>query len=150
MKAARQRKIIELITQRPISTQERLTAELIEAGFEVSQATVSRDIKEMGLIKVMGRDGNYYYACPNPEAPNPIIRLKRLFADSVLKIDTSDNLVVIKTLPGVAHAVASCIDGIGWPEIIGTVAGDDTILAVIKNRKLAKQIHSRFSEFLTP
>lgn len=148
MKAARQRKIIELITERSISTQEELTSDLIAAGFEVSQATVSRDIKEMGLIKVMGKGGNYYYAFPNPEAPNPEKRLKRLFADSVLKIEISDNLVVIKTLPGVAHAIASCVDGIDWPEIIGTVAGDDTILAVVKSRRLAKQIHQRFLSLL--
>ncbi len=113
----------------------------------MTQATVSRDIKELGLIKVPAGENLYHYAAP-PAQPviNAYHRLQRLFADSVTKIDDSENLILIRTLPGTAHAVASCLDNTAWPEIIGTVAGDDTILVIVKPREAAGRVLKRFQE----
>ncbi|MEW6621649.1 MAG: arginine repressor [Bacillota bacterium] len=133
MKNARQKKILEIIKEYNVETQEELAKRLKESGFEVTQATVSRDIKELGLIKIATGNDSYKYHMVNEQRQGiNISRLSRLLQDSVVKIDHSENLIIIKTLPGVANAIASCIDHIQWPEVIGTVAGDDTILIVVK------------------
>lgn len=147
MKVLRQKKIIEIIQHQAIETQEELVQALKNAGFAVTQATVSRDIKELGLIKLPGQNNSSYYAYPTG---NLVVRnqerLKRLFLNSVQSIDYSENLVVIKTLPGEAQGVASAIDYAGWQEIIGTVAGDDTILIIIKPKRATLQVLGRFKE----
>ncbi|HHP50576.1 MAG TPA: arginine repressor [Moorella mulderi] len=134
-KAQRHRLILEIISSVEVSTQEQLAQELKKRGLRVTQATLSRDIKELGLLKVPSGENQYRYVHPASQpVPNPYIRLQRLFMDSVLSVDSSENLIVIRTLPGAAHAVASCLDNVGWREVIGTVAGDDTILVVVKPR----------------
>ncbi|HBV96856.1 MAG: ArgR family transcriptional regulator [Peptococcaceae bacterium BICA1-7] len=133
MKSVRQKRIIDIIRNMSIETQEQLANELGLAGFTITQATVSRDVKELGLIKVPGENNSSIYAVPDRTIiPDKEKRLKRLFVDSVQKIDHSENMVVLKTLPGEAQGVASAIDNSDWPEIIGTVAGDDTIIMVVK------------------
>ena len=133
MKVLRHAKIKEIIDHSEVETQEELAEALRKDGIEVTQATVSRDIKELRLIKVPTGDGRYRYAFPMDQAMVfSQSRMERMFRDSVLGIDFSQNIVVIKTLPGTANAVASTIDCARWPEIIGTVAGDDNILIVVK------------------
>ncbi|KYH31645.1 arginine repressor [Moorella mulderi DSM 14980] len=113
----------------------------------MTQATVSRDIKELGLVKVPAGENLYRYAAP-PGQPlvNTYGRLQRLFEDSVVKVDDSENLILIRTMPGTAHAVASCLDNLAWPEIIGTVAGDDTILVIVKPKEAVATVLKRFEE----
>jgi len=145
MKAKRQQKILELIQQNVVTTQEELAANLTECGFRVTQATVSRDIKELGLIKVAGYNNILHYVSPKEFTTSRVDeRLKRYFRDIVVNISVSENLIVIKTQPGGAQGVAAAIDEIGWQEIIGTVGGDDTILAVIKPMSMTEVVRNRF------
>lgn len=133
MKALRHAIIREIIEQNAIETQEDLAEALLQREIKVTQATVSRDIKELMLIKVPAGEGRYRYAFPiesNTTFLQP--RMERIFQDSVVGMDHSENIVVIKTLPGTAQAVAAAIDNTKWPNIIGTVAGDDNILVVVK------------------
>lgn len=149
MKSLRHSKIKEIVERQVIQTQDELAEELRRAGIEVTQATVSRDIKELMLVKVPTGDGGYRYAFP-PEQ-NVIYtqtRMTRVFHDSVIAIDCSENIIVIKTLPGMAQAVASTIDNSKWPEVIGTVAGDDTIFSLVKPRDAVDDVLARFQRLL--
>lgn len=149
MKAGRHRKIIEIITSKTIETQEDLALELRLKGYKVTQATVSRDIKELGLIKVPAGENKYRYAQPQVNRlVNVHHRLQRMFQDSVTNIDYSENLILIRTLPGTAHAVASCIDQTEWPQIIGTVAGDDTILIIVKPKKSVPTVINNLNKLM--
>ena len=145
MKNLRCKKIVEIIKEKNICTQDELVHELLKRGFKVTQATISRDIKELGLIKVPSTNGISHYIAPgetiNLKSDD---RIKRLFKSSVVSINSSENLVIIKTLPGEAQGVASAIDNAEWPEIIGTVAGDDTILTVIKPQRITSVIMRKF------
>ena len=135
-KRIRQDKIREIITSRAIETQQLLTEALLEMDIEVTQATVSRDIKEMRLIKVSADGGRSRYACPNEEVNFPTKnRLEQLLAEAIIRIDSSENIIVLKTLPGTANAICAALDNAAWPEIIGTLAGDDTILVVVKPKE---------------
>lgn len=145
IKARRQNKILKIIRRELIETQEDLAARLKECGFEVTQATVSRDIKELGLIKIPCENNLFKYAYPGEQtAQRAEDRLKRYFRDAVVSLDISENLLVIKTHPGDAQGVALAIDQIGWQEIIGTVGGDDTILVIIKPIQAAEMVKKRF------
>lgn len=149
MKGLRHAKIKEIIEQRVIETQEELAESLRKEGIEVTQATVSRDIKELMLIKVPTGDGRYRYAFPIEQNIHfSQSRMERIFQDSVLGLDYSENLIVIKTLPGTAQAVAATIDYVKWQEIIGTVAGDDNILIVVKPASAVPQVISKLQAFL--
>lgn len=128
MKGLRHGKIKEIIDQQVIETQEDLATALREHGIDVTQATVSRDIKELMLIKVPTGDGRYRYAFPSDQGVVlSQARMERIFQDSVINIISNENLIIIRTLPGTAQAVAYTIDYVRWPEILGTIAGDDTI-----------------------
>lgn len=134
MKTKRQKKIIEIIERTAIGTQEELALELEKIGYEVTQATVSRDIKELGLIKIPAGNNTYKYGIRGDTAiPHNEERLRRMLQELVIGLDYSENIVVLKTYPGSAQSVASLVDGAKWPEVIGTVAGDDTILLVVKD-----------------
>lgn len=149
MKSRRQMKIQELISKEVIHTQEELAAKLRQAGFDVTQATVSRDIKEMGLIKVPSPDEEYRYAIPVEAHPaNFTERLRRVLREVVVTVNQSENLMVIRTIPGNAHALASLIDNSNWPEVIGTVAGDDTILLVISAKEETHQVRERIDRIM--
>lgn len=147
MKNSRQRKILEIISREAVETQQELASALKKSGFKVTQATVSRDIKELGLIKIPAENKLSRYSL-GIERPAPRIEehLKRLFRDSVISLDLSENLIIIKTHPGGAQAVASAIDQAGWPEIIGTVGGDDTILVIVKPKRVTADVLKRFEE----
>lgn len=150
MKALRHAKIKELIEQQLVETQEELAELLRKTGIVVTQATVSRDIKELFLIKVPAGDGRYRYAFP-PEQ-NLIFslsRMERIFQDSIIGMDHSQNIIVLRTLPGAAQAVASTIDHVKWPEIIGTVAGDDTIFIVVKPPEESQLVMEKFRRLLS-
>ncbi|WP_425061146.1 Arginine repressor [Sporomusa carbonis] len=149
MKALRHSKIKEIVDRYIIETQEELADALSKHGIDVTQATVSRDIKELMLIKVPTGDGRYRYAFP-PEQ-NIILsqaRLERTFQDSIVAIDYSQNIVVLRTLPGTAQAVAYTIDYVKWPEIIGTVAGDDTIFVLVKPIEAVPQVIAKFKSLM--
>jgi len=149
MKARRQMKVQEIITKETIHTQEDLAEKLRLAGFEVTQATVSRDIKEMGLIKVPGAGDDYRYAAPTEAHPNNLQdRLKRVLRETMVSINDTESLIVIRTIPGNAHALAAGMDNSNWEELIGTIAGDDTILLVIKPKEAVPTVLNRISTLL--
>ena len=150
MKAIRHARIKDIIENAVIETQEDLAEALREQHIEVTQATVSRDIKELMLIKVPTGDGRYRYAYPMEK--NLVFsknRMSRMFQDSVIGLDYSENIIVVKTLPGTANAVASTLDYAKWPEIIGTVAGDDNILVVIKPIEAVPQIIKKLESLMS-
>lgn len=147
MKSKRQQLILEIVSSNPMATQDQLAKELLARGLRVTQATISRDIKELGLVKIPAGDNQYSYTVPpNQAVINAYGRLQRLFKDSVLKVDDSENLILIRTLPGTAHAVASCLDSLAWREVIGTVAGDDTILVIVKPKEAVSAVLEKFFE----
>lgn len=133
MKQGRQSKILEIIESQDVETQDELSVLLRAQGFEVTQATISRDIKELKLIKVQSQGGAYKYAVSGREAPDKIDVLKRVFRDTVLSVDKAAGMVVIRTLTGSANAAAEAIDVLGMSEIAGTLAGDNTIFVALKD-----------------
>ena len=145
MKTRRHKVIREIIEQKKIETQCQLTDELKKHGFHVTQATISRDIKEMGLIKVASEDNSFRYNFPSGMMTgNSFERAKRMMRENMLKLEVNQFLLAIKTLPGAAQGVAFCLDGLGWKEIAGCVAGDDTILLMAREgedvHKLAENL----------
>ena len=145
MKSERQEKILEIISKESVETQESLAEKLKTWGFTVTQATISRDIKELGLIKIPGNNNIFHYAYPQKITTQRMDdRIIKYFRDVVLSLDISENLIVIKTQPGGAQGAAAAIDQAGWKEIIGTVGGDDTILVVIKPVQMAETVLNRF------
>ncbi|WP_026105018.1 transcriptional regulator AhrC/ArgR [Halalkalibacterium ligniniphilum] len=147
-KGQRHIKIREIIANNEVETQDELVERLKNAGYNVTQATVSRDIKELHLVKVPMLDGRYKYSLPADQRFNPLQKLKRALVDSFVSIDRSDNLIVMKTLPGNANAVAALIDNLDWPEIMGTVSGDDTMLIICKSKDDGPIVTDRFLEML--
>jgi transcriptional regulator of arginine metabolism len=133
LKYSRHAKILELIESSEIETQEDLANSLRSSGFNVTQATVSRDIKELRLIKVLTREGKYKYATIKQQESVISDRFMKLFKDSVLSIDHAGNMIIIKTLVGAANAAAAAIDAVDLKEVAGTIAGDDTIFLVIRD-----------------
>lgn len=129
----RDRRILDIIEARPITTQGELVAALRSAGVRVTQATISRDIKRLGLVKLATRDGAYRYTAPQNATPSRAeirARLSRAMRDYVLEVDEGSGLVVVKTMTGSASTVAEAIDEMAWPDVVGTVAGDNTIIVV--------------------
>lgn len=149
MKMTRHAKIKEIIDKNKIETQEDLAAALRSEGIEVTQATVSRDIKELMLVKVPDANGHYHYAYPKEH--NMLLtpgRLERTFQDSIVSIKATDCLVVVRTLPGTAQAVAYAIDYMKWPEILGTIAGDDTVFVAVGNEEDIAVFMNRFKDHI--
>jgi arginine repressor len=145
MKYNRHAKILELIEKYPIETQEELAEKLKEMGMDVTQATISRDIKELKLTKVMMGDDKYRYATVT-HSDSPITnRLLTIFSESFISCDYANNIVVVKTLPGMAQASASALDSMKWSEIVGTIAGDDTIMIVCRAEKAAEELVNKLS-----
>ncbi|WLR49729.1 transcriptional regulator ArgR [Bacillus tianshenii] len=147
-KGQRHIKIRELITNNDIETQDELVDRLKNAGFNVTQATVSRDIKELHLVKVPMMDGRYKYSLPADQRFNPLQKLKRALMDAFVRIDSASHLLVMKTLPGNANAIGALIDNLDWEEILGTICGDDTILIICRSEKDTEEITERFLEML--
>lgn len=144
---ARQFKILELIADKPIETQDELAAELIAAGFTVTQATVSRDIKELGLIKV-GDRGKQRYVKEAGAGKHFSSNIANIYRNAVLSITNAQNLVVIKTIPGGASTVGMNIDRLDSLGVLGCVAGDDTVLVVTRTNETAIEIAARLKEML--
>ncbi len=131
MKNRRQGKILEILSKHNVETQEELMDLLHLEGHQVTQATVSRDIKELRLVKIPDGQGGYKYSVQSNVTKGDLVRrAKRVFADYVRSVDFSGSLIMIKTYPGGAHAVAAVIDELEWPEMIGSIAGDDAILVL--------------------
>lgn len=147
-KIQRHIKIRELITENDIETQEELVDELKILGFNVTQATVSRDIKELHLVKVPTADHKYAYSLPADQRFNPFDKLKRLIMDAFVKIDHTSHFIVLKTLPGNAQAVGALIDNIEWKEIMGTICGDDTCLIICHSEADTEKVKNRFIDML--
>jgi len=139
MKQKRHQKILQIIAKKDVKTQEQLTLELEDAGFMVTQATVSRDIKELGLIKIALSDGSYKYAVTKEEKNNNTEHIS-IFSKSVTSIRYALHTVVIRTYSGMANAVAASLDSFFDNEILGTVAGDDTILIVLQDEERAEEM----------
>jgi transcriptional regulator of arginine metabolism len=149
VKTSRHKKIIDIINKKVVETQDELAVELQRQGYNVTQATVSRDIKELRLVKVLSGSERYRYALPGDNlSSGGHLKAKRIFAESVISFDASENIIVVKTTPGTAQAVALVIDNEDWNEVIGTVAGDDTVLAVVKPKSAVKQVISKISAYL--
>ncbi len=146
MKINRHSKIMELIAENEIETQEELTILLNRLGFSVTQATVSRDIREIGLIKEALADGRQKYSVMSGGKSAINDRLIRVFKDCVVSIDCAVNLIVIKTLPGTAMAVGAVIDAMGFSDALGTIAGDDTLFCAVKTEKKAGILAARLKE----
>lgn len=148
MKEQRQRKILELIKKYEIETQEELADRLIDSGYIVTQATVSRDIRELGLTKMPVENGSQrYVAVPNSEAVMND-KLLRILKDGFVSVDTAQNLLVVKTVSGMAMAVAAALDALKWPEIIGSIAGDDTIFCAVRSAEEACQAVNRLRKII--
>lgn len=142
MKNARQNKILQLIEEYEISTQEALIQRLAEHGFESTQTTISRDIRQLHLIKGPTGRGTYKYVAPEVRRGNGAPGHNSALTDAVVKIETAQNIIVVKTMSGMANAIAVCIDTLGIRDIVGSVAGDDTVLLVVKNTEKADEVET--------
>ena len=149
MKSKRQAKIIEIISNTNVETQEQLLQELQSAGFTSTQATISRDIKELRIIKELTSFGTYRYTTSTKEVAGTFsTRLNTIFRECVTGFDYAQNLMVIKTLPGLAGAAASAIDGMNMSVVIGTLAGDDTVLVVMRDSNAAAAFYGEIKNLL--
>ena len=147
MKNLRQKAIVEIINKNEVDTQQRLAELLRQAGFEATQATVSRDIKDMSLIKVATDHGTYKYALPHTaRSHGSMQKFQSVFHDSIISADVAGNLLVIKTYPGMANAVCASMDRIGFDGVVGTIAGDDTIFLAIRSEQQAKIVRQKLLE----
>lgn len=138
MKTQRQEKILDIISSHFVETQEQLLQELRSCGFRSTQATISRDIKELRIVKELSADGSYHYTAASREKGKPFSgRLNAIFQECVTSCDVAQNLVVLKTMPGLASAACSAVDTMTLPEIVGTLAGDDTALVILRDNTAA-------------
>lgn len=141
-------KIREIITDNDIETQDELVDRLKNLGFNVTQATISRDIKELHLVKVPSATGRYKYSTPTTQRFNSIDKLKRSIMEAFVSIDHAHHFVVLKTLPGNAQAIGALIDDLDWEGILGTICGDDTCLIICRTEENALTIEERFVNML--
>jgi transcriptional regulator of arginine metabolism len=145
MKQLRQRAIRDLVDQRPIRTQQELAAALRERGFRTTQATISRDVAELGLVK-SARDGTQAYALPPRLVEAEVSgedRLRRLLRDLPIELREAGLLLVMRTLPGSAHPLAAALDRARWPEVAGSIAGDDTVFVAVTDRTALRRVRQR-------
>jgi len=148
MRYTRQNKIIELITLNEVDTQEKLAELLKYSGFDVTQATVSRDIKDLQLVKTPAVSGQYKYTLPEQSAKQATDRYAKIFKDTTQTVAGSGNIVVVKTLTGCANASCEAIDSLEAPHILGTIAGDNTVFIVCDSPKNVPALIARFEEML--
>ncbi len=140
MKNIRQQKILELIEKYDIDTQETLILKLRELGFNVTQTTVSRDIRQLNIVKSVSSKGTFKYVAPGIRKDDGVPVLNSAITDAVVKISAAGNIVVVKTYPGMANAIAVCVDSLYHESVIGSVAGDDTILLVAADNDSASEL----------
>ena len=148
MKTKRQSKILELIRKNDIETQEELLAYLLDDGFAVTQATVSRDIREMKLTKISTENGRQKYAVLNDKTENMSEKYVRVLRDGFVSMDVAQNILVIKTVSGMAGAVCASIDAMNIQEIVGSIAGDDTIMCAIRTNEDAVAIMKKLRKIV--
>lgn len=149
MKYSRHSKILDIIRKDEIETQEDLAVHLRESGFNITQATVSRDIKELRLIKVLTKEGRYKYATLNQHESSMSERFRKLFRDSVISIDYAQNIIVVKTLVGAGNAAAAALDALDLKDVVGSLAGDDTIFILIRNPENVEEAISELQKLLS-
>lgn len=138
MKTQRQAKIVEIISTKDVETQEQLLQELQLAGFVSTQATISRDIKELRIVKELTSFGTYRYTTSSKEVNGTFsARLNTIFRECITNYDYAQNIIVIRTMPGLASAAASAIDAMNMSFIVGTLAGDDTVMIVVRDTNAA-------------
>ena len=133
MKNSRHAKILEIITEYNIETQDELITKLCQSGYDVTQATVSRDIKQLQLVKIATEDGKYKYSLPRRDDVTSNAKFKSILKDTTISVQDAENIVVIKTYPGMANAAAAAVDALAGDTMLGCIAGDDTIFIVVKN-----------------
>lgn len=148
MKKNRHEKIIEIVERYDVETQDELIEHLRRMGYDVTQATVSRDIRELKLTKVMGQKGSYRYELPKSNETLTNIKFTHALAESITSVDFALHTVVVKTFPGMAQAVAVGIDSLNLPVILGCVAGDDTIVIIARNSEAAEDLNGRIKEII--
>ena len=149
MKNDRQRRILEIVEREPIDTQEQLQQKLQEQGVTCTQATISRDIKQLHLIKEPVGHGQYRYTVSSHRNRlNVADKLRTIFRESIISVDFAQNIVVIKTMAGLANAAAAALDGMDVPDMVGTLAGDDTALLVMKDLEAARGFCEDIHEML--
>ena len=144
IRTRRQEKILEIIRARNVQTQDELCALLVEAGFSVTQATVSRDIKEMGLLKVAVPGGYKYAQAAAADLSPELERYRKVLLEVTVRVAAAGNLVIFNTLSGAAQAAAAAVDAMKWTEITGCIAGDDTVFLAVSTPQVASEICARF------
>ena len=148
MKQRRHKKIIELIGQYDIETQDELADLLIREGFQVTQATVSRDIRELKLSKVPGQKGRQKYILLSPQEHQMAQKYVGILREAFLSMDCAQNILVVKTVSGMAMAVGAALDSIGWKEIVGRIAGDDTVMGAIRTAEDTKTVMAELEKIV--
>lgn len=147
-KADRHKKILELITNQTVSTQTELTTLLTEAGFDVTQATTSRDLQELRVMKMLLSDGTYKYTVSRESDGDISGKLRKVLEECLFDADYAGNIVVLKTITGAAQAVAFALESVIHDEIVGSIAGDDTIMIVVRGEKNAKQLSIKLKKYI--
>ena len=149
MKSKRQAQILELIREQDIETQNQMMEALAERGIKSTQATLSRDIKELRLVKKLSPNGVYCYATPaQDDSGERDVRLRKIFRECVISFDTAQNIVVIRTLPGLANAAAAALDHMDIKDLVGTIAGDDTAFLAMRDGESAVLFCKEIEEML--
>ena len=150
LKGRRQAEILSIIQEYDIETQDQLLDKLREKGMKSTQATISRDIKELNLVKQPGRDGNYRYVCPAPKPAEHSFagRLKNIFKEGVASCEAAQNIVVVKTMPGLAPAAAAALDGMELEGFVGSLAGDDTAILIMRTNQVAEELAREIESML--
>ncbi|WP_294907756.1 arginine repressor [uncultured Ruminococcus sp.] len=148
MKSRRHAKILDIIAEYPIETQDELLTRLKDDGYKATQATISRDIKDLRLVKTLGSDGKYRYVSAAKNSTDIRSNFSSLFASSVNSIDFAQNIVVIKTLSGMAQAVCAALDSNDYKAVVGTIAGDDTIFIACRSSQLAVSLTEELKKLI--
>lgn len=148
MKSRRHAKILDIIAEYPIETQDELLTRLKDEGYKATQATISRDIKDLRLVKTLGSDGKYQYVSASKNSTDIRSNFSSLFASSVNSIDFAQNIVVIKTLSGMAQAVCAALDSNDYKAVVGTIAGDDTIFIACRSSQLAVNLTEELKKLI--
>jgi len=148
MRYARQNRILDLIRTYEVGTQEKLAKLLRSSGFKVTQATVSRDIRELQLVKAVSENGKSCYAIPSKVEAPVSDRFKKILKETIQSFESAENIIVIKTLSGCANAAAEAIDTSDYPEIVGTIAGDNTMLVIVDKKENVPKLLETLRELI--
>lgn len=148
MKYNRHARILDIVENYEIETQDELAEKLRELGMDVTQATISRDIKELRLVKVLSPSGKYHYSSMNHESSNTGERLMVILKEAFVSCDYANNILVVKTLPGMAQAVGEIVDSLGWNDVVGTIAGDNTLMIVCRAERIAEDLMEKFTRMV--